>query len=67
MSLPPSVMVVGDELELLNLFRHLEGSGFNCVSLTDPLQALKYLINNPWNNNLVSTNLTIHRRHNEKK
>lgn len=67
MSLPPSVMVVDDELELSNLFRHLEGSCFNCVSLTDPLQVLKYLINNPWNNNLVSTNLTIHRRHNEKK
>jgi hypothetical protein len=49
-------MVVGDELELLNLFRQLEGSGFNYVSFTDPLQALKYLINNPWNNNLVSTN-----------
>ena len=46
MSLPPSVMVVGDEMELLFLFRLLEGSGFNYVSFTDPLQALKHLINN---------------------
>lgn len=60
MSLPPSVMVVGDELELLNLFRQLEGSGYSYVSLTDPLQALKHLINNSWKkSNLFSTDLKI--------
>ncbi|WP_148687516.1 response regulator [Candidatus Nitrosocosmicus hydrocola] len=40
---PPSMMVVDDEEELAYLFKELlEGSGYDCVSFTDPLLALEH-------------------------
>lgn len=58
MSLPPSVMVVDDEEELANLFKELlKGSGFNSVSFTDPLLALKHFSSNPEQYSLVLTDL----------
>lgn len=58
MSIPPSVMVVDDEEELANLFRELlKGSGFNSVSFTDPLLALKHFNSNPDLYSLVLTDL----------
>lgn len=58
MSLPPSVMVVDDEEELAILFKELlKGSGFNSVSFTDPLLALKRFKINPDLYSLVLTDL----------
>ncbi|GKS62118.1 hypothetical protein YTPLAS21_15760 [Candidatus Nitrosocosmicus sp.] len=54
MSTLPSVMVVDDEEELANLFmKLLKGSGFNSVSFTDPLLALKHFSQNPQKYSLV--------------
>lgn len=51
-------MVVDDEVELANLFRELlKGSGFNTVSFTDPLLALKHFSSNPDLYSLVLTDL----------
>ena len=48
MSTSPSAMVVDDDEELARLFRRLlEGSGYNSVSFTDPLLALKQFKDNP--------------------
>ena len=56
MTQSPSVMVVDDEEELANLFRRiLDGSGFNCVSFTDPLLALENLHKNQCKYTLVIT------------
>ena len=58
MSTLPSVMVVDDEEELAHLFMELlEGSGFDCVSFTDPLQALKHFSSNPYMYSVVLTDL----------
>ena len=58
MSLPPSMMVVDDEEELANLFMEfLKGSGFNCVSFTDPLLALNHFSSNPDQYSLALSNL----------
>lgn len=54
MSTLPSVMVVDDEEELANLvMKLLKGSGFNSVSFTDPLLALKHFSQNPQKYSLV--------------
>lgn len=54
MSTLASVMVVDDEEELANLFmKLLKGSGFNSVSFTDPLLALKHFSQNPQKYSLV--------------
>lgn len=56
MSTRPSVMVVGDEEELANLFRtFLERSGLNSVSFTDPLSALDHYIQNHGKYSIVIT------------
>ena len=56
MTQSPSVMVVDDEEELANLFRRiLDGSGFNCVSFTDPLLALENFHKNQCKYTLVIT------------
>ena len=56
MTQSPSVMVVDDEEELANLYRRiLDGSGFNCVSFTDPLLALENLHKNQCKYTLVIT------------
>ena len=56
MSTLPSVMVVDDEEELACLFMELiKGSGFNSVSFTDPLLALKHIRSNPEMYSLVIT------------
>ncbi|TVP41856.1 response regulator [Candidatus Nitrosocosmicus arcticus] len=48
MSTPPIVMVVDDDEELAYIFGELlKRSGFNTVSFTDPLLALKYFNENP--------------------
>jgi DNA-binding response OmpR family regulator len=48
MSTPPAAMVVDDDEELASLFRRLlEGSGYNSVSFTDPLLALKHFKDDP--------------------
>ena len=58
MSTLPSVMVVDDEEELAHLFTELlKGSGFDCVSFTDPLQALNHFSSNPQMYSLVLTDL----------
>ena len=58
MSTLPSVMVVDDEEELANLFMNLlKGSGFNSVSFTDSLLALKRFSRNPQKNSLVLLDL----------
>ena len=58
MSTLPSVMVVDDEAELANLFmKLLKGSGFNSVSFTDPLLALKHFSQNPQKYSLVLLDL----------
>lgn len=58
MSALPSVMVVDDEQELAYLFMEmLKGSGYDCVSFTDPLQALEYFIQNCNKFMLVITDL----------
>lgn len=58
MSTLPSVMVVDDEGELANLFmKLLKGSGFNSVSFTDPLLALKHFSQNPQKYSLVLLDL----------
>ena len=58
MTQSPSVMVVDDEEELANLFRRiLDGSGFNCVSFTDPLLALENFHKNQYKYTLVITDL----------
>lgn len=60
MSIPPSMMVVDDEVELAYLFIELlKGSGFNFVSFTDPLLALKHYSSNPKLYSLVLTDLKI--------
>jgi CheY-like chemotaxis protein len=51
-------MVVDDEEELARLFMELlKGSGFNSVSFTDPLLALKHFSSNPEQYSLVITDL----------
>lgn len=51
-------MVVDDEEELTHLFMELlKGSGFNCVSFTDPLLALKHYSKNPQKYPLILTDL----------
>ena len=51
-------MVVDDEEELANLYRRiLGGSGFNCVSFTDPLLALENFQKNQYKYTLVITDL----------
>lgn len=58
MSTLASVMVVDDEEELANLFmKLLKGSGFNSVSFTDPLLALKHFSQNPQKYSLVLLDL----------
>lgn len=58
MSTLASVMVVDDEEELANLFmKLLKGSGFNTVSFTDPLLALKHFSQNPQKYSLVLLDL----------
>ena len=58
MPTPPSVMVVDDEEELSELYMELlKGSGFNSVSFTDPLLALKHFSSNPEQYSLVLTDL----------
>ena len=58
MTQSPSVMVVDDEEELANLYRRiLDGSGFNCVSFTDPLLALENFHKNHDKYTLVITDL----------
>ncbi len=58
MSTLSSVMVVDDEEELANLFmKLLKGSGFNSVSFTDPLLALKHFSQNPQKYSLVLLDL----------
>lgn len=48
MSMPPTVMVVDDDEELSRLFsRLLQESGFNSMSFTDPLLALKHFKDDP--------------------
>lgn len=43
----PSLMVVDDEQELAYLFMELlKGSGYDCVSFTDPLQAFNHFMQN---------------------
>ena len=56
MSKPPSVMVVDDEEELAQLFMELlKGSGFDTVSFTDPLLALKHFQGDPKKYSLIIT------------
>ena len=56
MSTLPSVMVVDDEEELAHLFMELlKGSGFDTVSFTDPLLALKHFQENSQKYSLVIT------------
>ncbi|HKO64512.1 MAG TPA: response regulator [Candidatus Nitrosocosmicus sp.] len=58
MSLPPAVMVVDDEDELANLFNEiLNASGFNSVSFTDPILALKHFYKNLDKYSLIITDL----------
>lgn len=58
MSTLPSLMVVDDEEELAHLFMELlKGSGFNCVSFTDPLLAIKHFNQNPEQYSLVLLDL----------
>ena len=58
MSTLPSVMVVDDEEELVNLFKELlKGSGLNSVSFTDPLLALEDFKRIPEMYTLVLTDL----------
>ena len=58
MSTLPSVMVVDDEEELVNLFKELlKGSGLNSVSFTDPLLALENFHKNHDKYTLVITDL----------
>lgn len=46
--MPPTVMVVDDDEELSRLFsRLLQESGFNSMSFTDPLLALKHFKDDP--------------------
>lgn len=48
MSMPPTVMVVDDDEDLARLFKRLlEGSGYNSVSFTEPLLALKHFKDDP--------------------
>ena len=62
MSTLPSLMVVDDEEELPHLFmKVLKGSGFNYVSFTDPLLAIKHFGQNPKKYSLVLTDLRIPR------
>ena len=56
MSTLPSVMVVDDEEELAHLFMELlKGSGFDTVSFTDPLLALKHFQESPQKYSLIIT------------
>ena len=56
MSTLPSVMVVDDEEELAHLFMELlKGSGFDTVSFTDPLLALKHFQEGPQKYSLIIT------------
>jgi two-component system, cell cycle response regulator CpdR len=58
MTQSPSVMVVDDEEELANLYRRiLDGSGFNCVSFTDPLLALENFHKNQYKYTLIIADL----------
>src|SRR5688500_2987892 len=58
MSTLPSVMVVDDEEELVNLFKELlKESGLNSVSFTDPLLALEDFKRSPEMYTLVLTDL----------
>ncbi len=58
MSTLPSLMVVDDEEELAHLFMELlKGSGFNCVSFTDPLLAIKHFGQNPEKYSIILTDL----------
>jgi CheY-like chemotaxis protein len=58
MSTIPSLMVVDDEEELAHLFMELlKGSGFNCVSFTDPLLAIKHFGQNPEKYSIILTDL----------
>lgn len=60
MSTLPSVMVVDDEEELARLFMELlKGSGFNTVSFTDPLLALKHFRIVPNQYSFILTDLRI--------
>ena len=57
MSTLPSVMVVDDEEELAHLFMELlKGSGFDTVSFTDPLLALRHFQENSQKYSLIITN-----------
>lgn len=54
----PSAMVVDDEQELSHLFMELlKGSGFNCVSFTDPLLAIEHISQNSQKYSLILTDL----------
>ena len=48
MSMPPTVMVVDDDEELARLFKKLlDVSGYNSVSFTEPVLALKHFKDDP--------------------
>ena len=60
MSNLPSVMVVDDEEELAQLFMELlKGSGFDTVSFTDPLLALKHFQGDPKKYSLIITDFNM--------
>lgn len=64
MSIPPSMMMMDDEEELVNRFKKLlKGSGFNSVSFTDPLLEQEHFSQNPQRYTLVVTALTGHGMH----
>ena len=55
---PVSVLIVDDEEELANLYRHfIEAGGFDAMSFTNPLLALEYFKTNKDKFSLVITDL----------
>ena len=57
-SSPHSILVVDDELEIVSLFKEfLRNEGYNAVSFTDPVLALKYFKETTEKHSLIITDL----------
>lgn len=57
-SMPQSVIVIDDEIEILTLFKNfLQNMGLKVTAFTDPLAALEYFNKNPDNYSMIITDL----------
>lgn len=58
MSIPRSIIVIDDELELASLYKtFLKNVGYDVVSFTDPVLALEYYKETPDKHSLIITDL----------